>query len=168
MVAKVETCDIGSRYLPRGKPVFLGLCQNTISHIFRFISPCNHGIVPIRSVQDELVGVLFRGDNEVGGAGFYHWFNVEVRHTVHAGVGYGPTYRVTASHKLDILALMKSQIRQIPPAAIDFVELIGRIGKNHRGIALRIDGILRVAGCTAIASRINQVFLRGRRAIVAI
>ena len=27
MVAKVETCDIGSRYLPRGKPVFLGLCQ---------------------------------------------------------------------------------------------------------------------------------------------
>ena len=112
--------------------------------------------------------MLFRGDNEVCGAGFYHRFNVEVWHSVHAGVGYCPAYRVTASHKLDVLALMKSQIRQIPPAAIDFVELIGRIGKNHRGIALRIDGILRVAGCTAIASRINQVFLRCRRTIVAI
>ena len=72
-----------------------------------------------------------------------------------------PGRSVTATYEIDGLPLVESQICDEAGTAINLIEMIRLVAENHRAVALRVYGILRVAHRT-IWSRVHQGSSSGR------
>ena len=89
--------------------------------------------------------MMRRIDDQIRPRALRNRLEIQMRHAIYGRRVEHPLSCITATDEGDRLAGLQSNICQIVQLAVDFIQLAGTVREYHRGIALRVHGILRVA-----------------------